>query len=263
MLVLVGIPHGAVDHLIHWKSKNASLKQKRRFYFQYIGLIIVFAIAWIVSPTSALTIFLLISAFHFGQSQLFYLDLPVWFRFVVFAAWGMLVLSIITYFNYEECLHIFNSLSLIEAGQWLSDSVLLGLIAVSVILFCSGLIMNRSRLSLRIILTEFFCLFLFVFSATFTNAVFAFTLYFGIWHSLRSMVLEYKDIRHVVLNVASFIRALLPFTLLALTGMIVSYFILVQYFPEISPYMVFIVLISGLTLPHLIIMHEVYENADH
>lgn len=261
-LMLVGIPHGAVDHLVHWKKREVSFPEKRRFYLRYLGLIGLFGLAWLVAPDWSFIAFMLISAYHFGHSQLFYMDLPVWLRYPVFTAWGTLILSLITFFNYQECLLIFESLPAIDAS-WLTVSLLIRLIAGSALICLIGFVFNRNQLSLQTILTEIFCLFLLTVAAVYTNAVFAFTLYFGIWHSFRSMVFEYRDIRHITPDAGSFIYSLLPFSLLALGGIAVSYLILVRFFPEISPYMVFIVLISGLTLPHLIIMDEVYENASH
>ncbi len=263
VLLLVGIPHGAVDHLIDWKKANVSGKVKLRFFTQYLGLIGLFGLIWFLTPKYAFIGFLLLSAYHFGQSQLYYLPLGGWFKYVVFTSWGMLLLSIITVFNYTECLNIFASLEFTSVTDWLNIPLLIRLIAVSFIITVAGFLIARKSLPLRAVMTETLCFLILVTSAILTNAVFTFTLYFGIWHSFRSMILEFRSIQSITPTLGAFVKSLLPFSLLAIAGMLLFYYLLAGYFPQISPYMVFIVLISALTLPHLIIMDEVYEKAGH
>jgi Brp/Blh family beta-carotene 15,15'-monooxygenase len=67
-LFLVGIPHGAVDHLI--ESKTWDYKKAPRFIGQYLLLIVCMGIVWLLAPTMALIAFLIYSAWHFGQADI-------------------------------------------------------------------------------------------------------------------------------------------------------------------------------------------------
>jgi lycopene beta-cyclase len=66
-MVFVGLPHGAVDHLI--ESKTWNYKKAPRFIGQYLLLIFCMAIVWFLAPTLALIAFLVYSAWHFGQAD--------------------------------------------------------------------------------------------------------------------------------------------------------------------------------------------------
>ena len=76
-LFLLGIPHGALDHLIGSELTRSgggasSLAAGPRFYTAYLlaaGLVLV---AWLVWPTAALAGFLAIAALHFGQGDVYW-----------------------------------------------------------------------------------------------------------------------------------------------------------------------------------------------
>lgn len=262
IVLSVGIPHGAVDHLIDWKTRQVSLRQRLHFFIKYLGLMSLFAVVWYFFPQYAFIGFLLLSSFHFGQSQLYYLQLPQWLKYVVFTSWGVLLLSVIVYLNFLECQAIFSSLSYVNVTVWLTPELLQVLISLCTVCTVGGYFLgNTSRNYSNNLLLEFSCLSLLFLSATFTNAIFTFALYFGIWHSIRSMAQEYESIHHITPTITHFIKSLLPFTFVAISGMLILFLLLREFHPGISPYMIFIVIISALTLPHLIIMDEVYENA--
>lgn len=66
-LIAVGIPHGAVDHLIEigkWETRKVPM-----FVVKYLGLAALMGICWYFIADFALLIFLLYSAWHFGQAD--------------------------------------------------------------------------------------------------------------------------------------------------------------------------------------------------
>ena len=62
--VLIGLPHGALDHKVMdkkiWSPDFLSI---------YIGIMGLVALGWIVSPAISLFVFLLFSAWHFGETE--------------------------------------------------------------------------------------------------------------------------------------------------------------------------------------------------
>jgi lycopene beta-cyclase len=67
-VVLVGIPHGAIDHLLD--SGNIDSKIKLTFIFNYLLKIVLYFILWLILPKLALIVFLMYSIWHFGQNDL-------------------------------------------------------------------------------------------------------------------------------------------------------------------------------------------------
>ena len=96
-VLVFGIPHGALYHIMHYhlcqKSFNSSvlphksshLRRSTRlsatnkptdsngfayqavFYASYLIIMLAWAIGWVVSPFMTLTLFLIVSAYHFGE----------------------------------------------------------------------------------------------------------------------------------------------------------------------------------------------------
>jgi lycopene beta-cyclase len=95
-LFLVGIPHGAVDHLIETKQWN--LKRMPFFIIEYLSLGALMYLFWILSPTSGLVLFILYSAWHFGQA-----DGALWrLNDLQSFAWGMSLLTFILSSHMDE-----------------------------------------------------------------------------------------------------------------------------------------------------------------
>ena len=62
---VVGIPHGALDHVISKKNEKGLF----RFIAQYLFLIIINFALWQINTTIALVLFICYSSFHFGESE--------------------------------------------------------------------------------------------------------------------------------------------------------------------------------------------------
>ena len=60
LILLLGIPHGAIDHVLFFKKRKMS---QLKFYSIYLGLSFLFVILWHILPVTSLILFLLISAF--------------------------------------------------------------------------------------------------------------------------------------------------------------------------------------------------------
>ena len=66
LILLFGVPHGAIDHVLFFKMRNIS---QLKFYCVYLGLIGLFLLFWLYQPLWSFIFFLFLSAFHFGESQ--------------------------------------------------------------------------------------------------------------------------------------------------------------------------------------------------
>jgi Brp/Blh family beta-carotene 15,15'-monooxygenase len=66
ILILFGVPHGALDLYID-QHLHPSEKGQKIFLIKYLGNILAYALVWYFFPIIALIIFILITAFHFGE----------------------------------------------------------------------------------------------------------------------------------------------------------------------------------------------------
>ena len=102
-ILLIGIPHGAIDHILFFKKRSLS---QLKFYSIYLGLILLFLVLWIYLPFWSLLFFLLISAFHFGESQFSDIDTDKFLKYSLFSFWGIALLSTLMYYNLDELIEI-------------------------------------------------------------------------------------------------------------------------------------------------------------
>lgn len=73
-LVLLGLPHGGIDPEIPGllSASQKDSKQKLLFYTGYLSLMAAMLLLWRLSPSLGLSVFLLSSAYHFGQGDLYW-----------------------------------------------------------------------------------------------------------------------------------------------------------------------------------------------
>ncbi|HQV32284.1 MAG TPA: Brp/Blh family beta-carotene 15,15'-dioxygenase, partial [Calditrichia bacterium] len=95
LVVFLGIPHGATDLLIanHLAGGEATLRTNLAFLGAYLAAVALFAVLWWLLPGAALLLFSVLSCYHFGQSNLFYLPLSGAVRPFFYLLWGAYVLS--------------------------------------------------------------------------------------------------------------------------------------------------------------------------
>lgn len=88
-LMAIGIPHGALDHLIEgekWERRRLPL-----FMLKYVSIGVIMFLFWKIWPSLSLLAFILYSSWHFGQADGMHWSMPRIQSFV----WGLSVLTFI------------------------------------------------------------------------------------------------------------------------------------------------------------------------
>jgi lycopene beta-cyclase len=107
-LIAVGIPHGALDHLLETRSWNAS--KMPGFIIKYLSIALFMLMLWVFLPNVSLLIFLLYSAWHFGQADGKAWDMNSLLSFL----WGSSVLIYILCTHVGETNHVIDTMSNLE-----------------------------------------------------------------------------------------------------------------------------------------------------
>ena len=70
-VLIIGMPHGALDHKIYFKAlhKEETVKTQIVFYAGYLLVVAVYAWLWYVQPFIGFVLFMLFTLYHFGQSD--------------------------------------------------------------------------------------------------------------------------------------------------------------------------------------------------
>jgi len=252
-LVFLGIPHGGND-FFYRKEKNTA--GSIRFLSMYLGVMLLYLALWFVWPMLSLGLFLLISIHHFGQSnfntnQIWSLDSVLWGSWLV----GFPVLK-----HSEEVFGVFATMlgqseSKVSGLGHLNDSGLLVVSIVFVLMY--GAVLYRShRSSWLSYLLQWFLVTVWYW---FTPLLLGFVVVFCFWHALQSMQyqLDYVSVNYKQ-NRKKTLMGFVPFGLMALVGM----GFLLRFDLESNLGFAF-VLLSLVTLPHVVVMDGLYRSHKH
>ena len=267
LIVLIGIPHGANDHLLFFNLINKRVDEKNEkstlFFSSYIGLILLYVCCWYLFPTFSLGLFILISIYHFGQSNV-YIS-PIESKFVklisIFLS-GSFVLLTPIFAHIETALPVIQTLTKNPDFFVLSDklgnklAISTGILMIIhwVILMVSKHINHKD--GLIEILNVFLLFGLFYYSPLWIG----FAIYFTLWHAIPSIedqINFFKTIRENY-NLGKYIREIFPFSLIALLGLFLAFQFSGDYISVNQGLALLFSFIAVITLPHMIMMDLLY-----
>jgi Brp/Blh family beta-carotene 15,15'-monooxygenase len=248
-LLIVGIPHGAVDHLLLDSKKFNLLK----FVVQYLLIIAAYFMVWQWFPVFSLLLFIAYSAFHFGESEMVEMHVSMHsfaqkaYAFVL----GLSILLLIIFLHLNESILVLNSM------QGVSDFVAsLNLLQYKnlVIAVSCVLLMPMWWISKKTVLFLVGILLL----GTQMPLMLAFGLYFVGSHSVNAWghIAGKLKIAPKKLYLES-----LPFNVGALLIFLLFFYLQQTNAQLIQSYAaVFFVFLACVSLPHIILMHLFYKK---
>ncbi len=261
LISLVGIPHGAIDHIIFMQDGQTT---PLRFYTFYFGLMAAYCLVWMFFPILSMVAFLVLSAFHFGQSQFTSVRLKnKGLRSLLYLAWGVSILSALIVYNHQQIqdLASLNADIFILLPAFHFKTSLILLVSSSVITTIILLLLKfRAVLDAKTFAIQFLLFGLIHLSFLVLPLLVGFTLYFVTLHSMHVLTQEFGFLKRTIrrFSITHFIKLLTPYTLVSIIGLAtlltLSY---LQIIPISGTLLVFII-ISILTLPHSIVMDNFY-----
>lgn len=277
---VLGIPHGSVDHLVGGRSGGQRFD--RRFHARYVALVIAALFVWVVAPTVALVGFILLSIHHFGQSDLAWCRLPPRSQLAVQWSRGLLLVGLPLVGHLDVVAPTVERLGGGRPDEW---SWLAGHAAVwSVVLVVQHLLIGivsigparrRGRTaavpsSLDDALIRREAVGVAVLVALFVSAdpLVGFAIYFGLWHSLghvlvlRAAIADRRRVDLPRISWSEFGRLALPRTSVAVLGVVGIVVGLAAIDRIDDAVAVLFVLVSALTVPHLVVVERMWATRD-
>ena len=248
-LLVVGIPHGAVDHLLLASKKFNLLK----FVIQYLLIIAAYFMVWQLFPVFSLLLFIAYSAFHFGESEMVEMQVSMHsFAQKAYAfALGLSILLLIIFLHLNESILVLNNM--LGVSDFVASLNLLQykniVIAVSCVLLMPLFWISKKT-----------CLFLagILLLGTQMPLMLAFGLYFVGSHSVNAWghIAGKLKIAPKKLYLES-----LPFNVGALLIFSLFFYLQQTNAQLIQSYAaVFFVFLACVSLPHIVLMHLFYKK---
>ena len=252
VMLSIGIPHGSVDHIIAFINPKArKFDSKLLFYIIYISLIGINILLWIISPFLGLLVFLLISCYHFGETQVIGYN-PTDNKLLNFVIGANILLSLFlnNILELQKILDVIPQFSNLDLSGF--DSVFFLLISVVILMISIVNFDIKRKVPLYAEITILYMIFFH------TDLLTSFALYFGFCHSLPMLMLEFKEFKTD--NFVKFYLKTLPFTIVS----IIFGFLLYQFnndlFTSDNLILFVFIVISSLTLPHVFIMKDFVKD---
>jgi beta-carotene 15,15'-dioxygenase len=266
-IVFLGIPHGAADVMIGMGSTNSLHKSLSAPYFlaKYAGRLLIFWFIIYWFPLTGIFLFLIFSAYHFGETDLHQFDTKTLSGKVFVFSYGLVILCVIIMQHFTEVMPLLdivtNETTLPGLGNIIEPYKLLALSISGLFFFFAAFIHlyhHSGNIRFEGILVRFCCIIIILY---YLPLMLGFTFYFIVWHSVLSIQMIFKYLK----NEKSYAKAdistqMVKYSLLALTALaIVGYF--GYQFSNRSSFIVYIFLgLAVLTAPHMQVMYNMYNK---
>lgn len=266
-MLFLGIPHGAVDHIITSKMYNLSytVKDQLKFYLPYLALMLLMGIIWYLYALLGFAIFLVCTIYHFGQSDLIHLDVPRRLRNGLYVSRGLMILGLLIFSNPRISFSIMNEIAGIGtpseyflANHTLPIAILAGVQHILLLIIAEKISGNTALGTGAHILESAIIIALFLFA----EPILAFTVYFIFWHSLNHVgeLKEFFSKRSSSWTLADFYKDSWLFTLISIIGLFALYWLNTAFGSPNRMLALFFILISALTLPHVVVVELMFSK---
>ena len=256
VLIRFGVPHGALDLYIDHHLQKTD-KHQNIFLLKYLANILIYAAVWYFFPILALIIFILITAYHFGEIDWMGKTSTIIHKSVYSLLGFAWILFLLTR-NIHFALDIFLTMGrssiqkelLIELAAKIYPYTLLTIGAVYIMLFVCRKYFFEKSVGLYYSLLQTSLLIGFV---LFMPLWISFTFYFGFWHSLLSF--DKIRINFSIPNDFTGWKGLLikaaPFSIMAWFGFAYITFLTLNSKDSSGIFTLLFISLSVLALPHL------------
>jgi len=265
LILTVGILHGAND-LILISNTNDDKKSvsSQKNLVNYICIVLVGLLLFYLLPIVALLLFIIVSAFHFGDQQGLYFNFDT-SKIILVAypfIYGILILFLLFFFNSDEVTTIVTEIIKTNVPSFYITEILITTLSLFVII--SAYFFWKFEPFRKKIPTEFFYLVVFAILFKTSSLIWGFAIYFIIWHSVPSILDQMKFIYGAATfkHFKTYCKNGFIYWLASIIGIVLLYLLFKDQ--EIFNALFFSFL-AAITFPHVFVilkmMHKKHEKA--
>ena len=258
LIFTFGILHGANDLLL---IKNIKATKESNSWFKILGyyvvVVLIGALLFYTIPQLALLLFILISAYHFGEQQ--WQDLldafPKWFQMVFQFLYGFIILQLLFVFHSSEVQSIILKIANIKIPSLYFDLLLQ--ISSAAFIGLSAYLYWKSEKIRRKLLLEFFYLVLFAILFKSSSLIWGFAIYFVLWHSIPSIIDQIKFLNgsFSIKYFITYCKTAGIYWLLSIVGITLIYYMCKE---EQLFNALFFSFLAAITFPHAIVITNMF-----
>ena len=254
-----GILHGANDLVLIKNLKDKKNRSYLTFLSMYVSVVLISALLFTTIPLTALMIFIVISAYHFGEQHFQDLEEYRW-RFgkpLFYFVYGSCILLLLFYFNSVEVQKVILNITGYDLDV-VTNPVPLILSGIALLLLMVYNYFNLQNFKKRIA-TEILYLFIFALIFKLGSLIWGFAIYFILWHSIPSLHDQIKFLygKYSFNNFKLYFKSAFVYWIVSLIGIGLLYFFLKDktVFDAI-----FFSFIAAITFPHAFVILKMFEK---
>jgi beta-carotene 15,15'-dioxygenase len=258
-IFVIGILHGSNDILLINKTVLKKSLTNTKIIAYYVAVVLLGTLLFCYVPVIGLLLFIIVSSYHFGEQHWQFLKnkrflIPIIiFQFI----YGFNILVILFQSHEVKVKTIIYSITNYSISNLNFNYILfatMGLLLLFGFLLYKNLEIFREKLIINIF-------YLIVFTVIFktANLIWAFAIYFVVWHSLPS-IRDQINFMHGSINIENikkYIITAFPFWIISLFGILILYVILKD---EIIFESIFFSFLAAITFPHVYIIIKMFKK---
>ncbi len=260
LILSFGILHGANDlALINHLEINKKPKSFLKLILSYITIVLIAVILFVFIPTVAMILFILISSYHFGEQhwQKLIEEQSKLNRIFFEFNYGIFILFLLFYFHSDEVIYIVFKITNIVLHTFFIDVVF---IISAIILILQMLFLAINNLVFQKNIPEQL-LYLLVFAIVFKvgSLIWAFTIYFVLWHSIPSLndQITFLYGTYTFKNFIAYFKSGFLYWIISLFGI---GFLYINFKDQKLFEALFFSFLAAITFPHAWIILKMFKN---
>jgi Brp/Blh family beta-carotene 15,15'-monooxygenase len=252
--------HGSNDILL---IENISNRKTRHPFLKvllvYLLTVFTAVAVFYVIPVLALVLFIMFSAFHFGEQhwENRQLNTNNLMTKSFYFFYGLFVLMLLFVFNKQEVIEVVKSITQYSLShEIITTSFILSAV---VLILLIGYQFYRAQNFKSILLTELFYLMVFAVVFKVSTLIWGFTIYFILWHSIPSLIEQINFVYGSVnkQTIISYTKKAFPYWLISIIGLAIVFTIFRE---EKLLYAILFSFIAAVTFPHSLVINKMFKH---
>lgn len=262
LIFTFGILHGANDLMLIKTIKNDEQKKSWLKVLSYYIVVVLCGIAlFYLIPQLALLLFIVVSAYHFGEQewQQTLLQYGKWFTFAFQIIYGLLILSLLFIFHKEQVQEIIINICQLKVPTTYFD-LLFGIVLALFLSLCSVVYLQNKN-QIQNILQECFYILLYAIIFKSSSLIWGFAIYFVIWHSIPSIMdqIRFLDGTYTTTNFINYCKNAALYWFISIMGIASIYYFFSgqeQLFNAL-----FFSFLAAITFPHAAVISTMFHHS--
>ncbi|SHH29850.1 Brp/Blh family beta-carotene 15,15'-dioxygenase [Winogradskyella jejuensis] len=254
-ILTVGLMHGSNDIKIIKRVYNNSSISYYKTLILYIMVVLFGALMFFLIPKIALILFILVSGFHFGEQHFHEVRFQYkWIKKSLYVSYGCAIIFLLLYTNAQESIEIISQIT----GESITINFLMVSLISSLMVFVSCFVILYKSITNPI--RELFNILVFFIVFKTASLLWAFAIYFVLWHSLPSVLDQVKYLFKEVnkRSVLEYVKSSAIYWIVSVVGLFLLLNFLVKQ--EDLFYAVFFSFLAAITFPHVIVMTKIFKH---